>query len=39
MMDLVTGLQPRYRHRDPETREQKHTVVSVDREHRGGCAS
>ena len=30
MMDLVTGL---------ETRAQKQTIVSVDREHRDGCAS
>ena len=40
MMDLVTGLQTRCEHRDPgETRAQKQTVVSVDREHRDGCAS
>ena len=36
MMDLVTGLQTRCEHRDPG---EKHAVVSVDREHRDGCAS
>ena len=36
---MMEGLQPRHRHRDPETTAQIQTVVSVDREHRDGCAS
>ena len=41
MMDLVTGLQTRCENKSPgcEARAQKQTVVSVDREHRDGCAS
>ena len=41
VMDLVRGLQPRYTHTETrrdhgKTREQKQTVVNVDREHRDG---
>ena len=35
VMDLVTELQNRHEH----ARAQKQTVVSIDREHRDGCAS
>ena len=36
MMDLMTGCRPDV---NTETRAQKQTVASVDREHRDGCAS
>ena len=49
MLDLVTGLQtrrepmmdlaPRLQIRRHQKQKQKQTVVSVDREHRDGCAS
>ena len=43
MMDLVTAMHTRYEYRDltwsRKTREQKQTVVNVDREHRDGCTN
>ena len=47
MMDLVTGCKPDVNEQKPdvntetgeEERAQEQTVVSVDREHRDGCAS
>ena len=42
-MDLVKGCNPdidtENRRDHGKTREQKQTVVNVDREHRDGCAS
>ena len=39
MMDLVTGCKADVNTEAGKTPAQKQTVVSVDREHRDGCAS